>query len=170
MHKHIARPGTPAQVKTEIERLSARLKMLHGGEAAVAAVKPDPAADPTGERLSAMLEWRRQRKAAISAEISRLERQLARLEAAQGLWGTAAGADGETSKNRGDLEGVGQSSSGKGSQEGAEGLRAVSHELVQWLEGNGAQVWFLGVCGLGLWGSLRDWRVCTQSKQLLCSC
>lgn len=118
--------GTPAQIQAEISRLTARLKTLQDGEAAVAAIKPDPALDPDGSRLATMLEWRQQRKAAIVREIPRLRRQAARFEQAQNAWGSSKVAAAPAAA---------ASSAG-----GASGLEAANSELLQWLEANGATV------------------------------
>jgi hypothetical protein len=59
-----------------------------------------------------MLDWRRQRKDAIRSEIARLEKQAARLEQWQQVWGA----------------------------DGAAGLQKVNRELLTWLEANGAKV------------------------------
>lgn len=110
-----AAAGTVAELRTETERLTARLKVLHDGDAAVATIKPDKS-DPSGYRLSNMLEWRRQRKAAIAAEIARLEKQAARLAQTQAVWGSADDT------------------------KGGNGLELVNRELLTWLETNGAEV------------------------------
>ena len=59
-------------MRDELARLQARLYMLTADDAKVAAVQPDVIADPEGRTLSLLLEWRRQRLHAISAEIDRL--------------------------------------------------------------------------------------------------
>jgi uncharacterized small protein (DUF1192 family) len=121
--------GTTAELREEIKRLTARLKVLHDGDAAVSDIKPDKS-DSSGYRLLNMLEWRRQRKSALAAEISRLEKQAARLAQAQAVWGSAD---------------VTQSGNG---------LEAVNGELLTWLEVNGAEVSLsplCAICGLQCW-------------------
>lgn len=65
--------GAPHQLQDEVTRLSERLAQLTAGEASVAAVSVDTAADPQRTFLATMLEWRRQRLQTLQAEIERLK-------------------------------------------------------------------------------------------------
>lgn len=65
--------GTPQEIHQEALRLESRLKHLQAGEARVAAVAADVAADPDGRMLVLLLKWRQQRLRAIEAELDRLK-------------------------------------------------------------------------------------------------
>jgi hypothetical protein len=113
--------GTPAQIRAEIDRLTARLEMLKSRDATIAAIKPDANLDPEGHRLSVMLQWRNQRVAAIEAEIPRLQQQALRLAKWDSVWRSDADAT--------DAQGAAASK-----------FDSVNKELIRWLEDNGAQV------------------------------
>lgn len=86
-----AHSGTREELQTELLRLTNRLAKLSAGESRVAAVRVDRAADPQGNLLSTMLEWRRQRLNALAAEVRRLRSRLERMVpfSTLGLRGTA---------------------------------------------------------------------------------
>jgi hypothetical protein len=66
-------PGTPEELHQEVQRLEGRLQHLRAGEARVAAVAVDAAADPDGRMLALLLKWRQQRLRAIESEVDRLK-------------------------------------------------------------------------------------------------
>jgi len=124
-------------------RLSARLRHLVAGEAAAAAIIPDPETDADGRLLSLLKEWRQQRMAAIKLEISRLQRQAARLEAMSAQFscsrdvasGTTADSEGGTAVAA--AEGtVGEAQTSDCVHDAIRKAEAFSH----WLEDNGAEV------------------------------
>ncbi|KAF8055289.1 hypothetical protein HT031_006815 [Scenedesmus sp. PABB004] len=72
--------GQLPEVTAEVARLQARLQHLSTGDAAATAARPDPS-DADGDLLGQLLAWRAQRKATMQAEVERLRRMAARLEA-----------------------------------------------------------------------------------------
>lgn len=118
--------GSPAQIRAEIDRLTAKLAMLKSADATIAAIKPDANLDPEGRRLSVMLQWRNQRIAAIEAEIPRLQQQAMRLAKWDRVWRSDAAAT-NTQDTR--------------------AFNTVNKELIQWLEENGAKVRQHCLCG-----------------------
>ena len=66
-------------MQTEVTRLHALLQKLTAADASVHKVLP-AAPDTDGQILELILAWRHQRKAAVQAEIGRLEAQLAALQ------------------------------------------------------------------------------------------
>lgn len=68
--------GNLSATWAEIDRLAALLAWLKNGTEAAAAVQPVELADPGGEYLSMLKEWRRQRIRAIDSELARLYREV----------------------------------------------------------------------------------------------
>ncbi|GBF99151.1 hypothetical protein Rsub_12118 [Raphidocelis subcapitata] len=64
--------GTPAELRAERRRLAALLEQLRELEPLAAVQQPDASEDPDGGKLRLLLAWRRQRVAALEAEVARL--------------------------------------------------------------------------------------------------
>lgn len=86
--------GNLSATWAEIDRLASILNHLENGNAAAAAVQPDELADPGGRYLSMLNEWRRQRIAAVHAEIRRLYREANLMKAGFERWMSDAVEDG----------------------------------------------------------------------------
>ena len=64
--------GTLADLRAERRRLAALLEQLRELEPLAAVQQPDASEDPDGGKLRLLLAWRRQRVAALEAEVARL--------------------------------------------------------------------------------------------------
>jgi hypothetical protein len=67
------RTGSPAEMQAERQRLAALVDQLQELEPLAAVQQPDASEDPDGGKLSLLLTWRRQRVAALKAEVARLD-------------------------------------------------------------------------------------------------
>ncbi|GBF99152.1 hypothetical protein Rsub_12119 [Raphidocelis subcapitata] len=65
--------GTLADLPAERRRLAALLEQLRELEPLAAVQQPDASEDPDGGKLRLLLAWRRQRAAALEAEVARLD-------------------------------------------------------------------------------------------------